>query len=488
MASEEQLVQQIVQSTSFFASQVDLLSPSTLRESAAAMSRSIVAQIASIQNIDMEGATRLNNAIRTSGFETAEKLMMGEAVSRLTVGVLAASSKRGLQTLSDVQAYFTENDWNTLNDQSVSLEHKIIKVIVERMALIGLRQPNESTNKSLVALIGAVHFRTSVPTPASLHNIVGAMKTAMQARRHSIPNDMEYLLKYPDIAINLPEALWKSGYPNPDDPPVRRLVEGYLQVLSMVPMRVTHHSIAASAASKGSDLEGLFKAFVERAGVPGLVINRLGNQAAAATPRVASLLRGSSEMLALQDSPPTPANGARLALQEAPVQPPSAAGDESASAATAIVAAATATKAMESPQGKVLGVSAGLEADGDDEGEVAKLERMAAAGMSKDLDKPKAKAKGKGKAKGKAKAEAKAKAKAKAEGLAEAGEAKAKGKAKAKEKAKAKGKAVAKAIVKGAPKDSGKRPLQLGCSKCRGSPKGCGQCKDPSFKGKRFTL
>jgi hypothetical protein len=35
-----------------------------------------------------------------------------------------------------------------------------------------------------------------------------------------------------------------------------------------------------------------------------------------------------------------------------------------------------------------------------------------------------------------------------------------------------------------------KRPaamMELGCAKCRGSPKGCAQCRDPGFVGRRFT-
>jgi hypothetical protein len=30
--------------------------------------------------------------------------------------------------------------------------------------------------------------------------------------------------------------------------------------------------------------------------------------------------------------------------------------------------------------------------------------------------------------------------------------------------------------------------LVLGCAKCRRSPTGCSQCRDPSFKGKRGPL
>ena len=35
-------------------------------------------------------------------------------------------------------------------------------------------------------------------------------------------------------------------------------------------------------------------------------------------------------------------------------------------------------------------------------------------------------------------------------------------------------------------KKAEKDPLLLGCSKCRGSKKGCGQCRNPEFNGSRW--
>ena len=46
-----------------------------------------------------------------------------------------------------------------------------------------------------------------------------------------------------------------------------------------------------------------------------------------------------------------------------------------------------------------------------------------------------------------------------------------------------KGKAKATAKAKSKYSSSGK--LILGCSKCRGLKKGCGNCRDPNFNGKR---
>ena len=87
----------------------------------------------------------------------------------------------------------------------------------------------------------------------------------------------------------------------------------------------------------------------------------------------------------------------------------------------------------------------------------------------------------KGPAKAKAKSKAKAKAKA---GGKPAAKAAAKATAKASTKAVAKGKAKAKAKSLKTPSPKG--PILLGCGKCRGSHKGCSQCRNPSFGGARW--
>ena len=59
--------------------------------------------------------------------------------------------------------------------------------------------------------------------------------------------------------------------------------------------------------------------------------------------------------------------------------------------------------------------------------------------------------------------------------------------------AKAKGKAKAKATANGAMKrpaaaeEVSQNKVKLGCGKCRGTPSGCDHCRNPSFKGSRWT-
>ena len=60
-----------------------------------------------------------------------------------------------------------------------------------------------------------------------------------------------------------------------------------------------------------------------------------------------------------------------------------------------------------------------------------------------------------------------------------------KGKAEAKAKAKATAKVKAKAEPKSKLPAPSSKKLVLGCSKCRFSPHGCEQCKNPRFSGMR---
>jgi hypothetical protein len=108
---------------------------------------------------------------------------------------------------------------------------------------------------------------------------------------------------------------------------------------------------------------------------------------------------------------------------------------------------------------------------------------------------PAAAAKGKGQGKGKAKS-----IQGTGGGIGDAGNAKGNGKGKGKTKsngksngkvtlktkAKAKAKMLPKAVNKAAAPAAG-QALVLGCSKCRWSKDGCAQCKNPKFKGLRFS-
>ena len=513
MASVDQLVLQLRNTTSFFASQALILGGDALSDSKAAMARSITAQIGSIAFLDVAGATSLNTAIQASSFDPPQKETLAKAVSTLMMSsASAATTRRSTQTLTDVQKFFTEQDWAVFNDKNASLDKKVL-VMVERLWRLNLTNPSEHTIKHCVALLATVHY-VDTPAPNFLHVLVGNFKQAVVTRRSVCPSpDLEYLTSYPAVPTLLSEALGKHAYPDEADPPVLRSVDGFLQTLTLVPMRSTNKGLGQNGRLQSQDMESMFMDFLQRSGVqqhcPGLVINPRPRQGTSTSPRAATLLSGSSPSLALQDGGARPA---LLALQDGAAAPSTPAGIpiQLASSPVPPVATMPAASALVpdlavahpvNPDGSPRHIppaptsAEDRVADGTVLGTrptpvdtIAALEKMAAGGVATDLD---AAPKGKAKGKGKAKAEGKAKGKGTTQAHENAGETDekttAKGKAKAKVGAKAKAaKAKAKAGAKAKAKARA-RPLQLGCSKCRGSPHGCGQCKNPAFQGIRYT-
>jgi hypothetical protein len=144
-------------------------------------------------------------------------------------------------------------------------------------------------------------------------------------------------------------------------------------------------------------------------------------------------------------------------------------------------------------------------AQGDDDG-VASGPKLAATTKREPKPKAKAKISVKATAKGAAKAKAKCKSAVKAKAtdhVGDSGEPKAKSQACPTAKCEAvkpgKPKVKANAATEACPglssssecaanmdASSGPPRLMLGCSKCRGSTGGCGQCRNPAFKGRRY--
>ena len=182
----ESLIQQIKGCTDFFVSQQQILGVDSLKESMGAMARSISSQIANLPALDVTAAAQLNAAIEASGFGVSEKQTLCKGVSnRTTTSVAISPQRRGTQTLANVSTYFTQQDWNILQDATKPIDTKLFKV-VDRLALLGMRNPSESTTKSLVAVIAASHFDDTVDASA-LHALVVHLKNALGSRRSVAP-------------------------------------------------------------------------------------------------------------------------------------------------------------------------------------------------------------------------------------------------------------------------------------------------------------
>lgn len=502
MASYDHIVQQLKGCSAFFESQSQLLGQARLQESQMQMAKSIAAQIKTIVTLSPAAAARLNEAISHSGFPLESKQLLATTVSELTVGLVQSEkqARRTTQTLTNVQAYMTEGDWEIFNNKSATAEQKIIK-LVDRLVLLGLRNPSEITIKSCIALVACSHFQHP-PDANVLHGLVVQLKLAMQARKAIDLAGLEFLAVYPEepSVPPLTTELFSHAYPNPQDKPVLRIIDGYSAMLSCIPMRTTNKALAKNAgAVPAQGLQDMFQDFLAQVGYscPGLVVKpspaatgtRSSDRAASALSQTFGMqqLPGLLPLQNVQGAGGQPQFQAAVGAfhpgwaQQAAVgafQPGSPQTSSSFSPEPKNMLAlmdATGPPAAEQgtpPQGKPSESPAAEQGtpppteEHAAEDEIKRLEKIAAAGTGPDLDGASSATGGKRKATGEAKAKAKAKSKAKKD---------------------------ASSTEIDSVKNMHKKPaasetrLRLGCSKCRGSPAGCTQCRSSSFGGKRFT-
>ena len=171
--------------------------------------------------------------------------------------------KKGTQVVKDIQPYMTEGDWNVFNDKGVSVDQKVIK-IVDRMSLLGIRNPAESTTKSCVALIACAHFKHP-PDASVLHSLVVKLKTTLAARKATDTSVLDFMPVYPDQPSKLPAELYAHAYPSPTDQPALRIIDGYASMFSCVPMRSTHKALAKNAAAvQPQVMQGMFQDFLTK--------------------------------------------------------------------------------------------------------------------------------------------------------------------------------------------------------------------------------
>ena len=480
------IVSQIIGCTTFFNTQGQLLQGDLKTESEKGMGSSVCLQISNLASLDMNNASEINKAIRDSAFPSEQKTLLAQAVQKKLMASATNTTtpnRKGLQTLTSVCSYFTQNDWNCMGNPTLVLGQKII-CMVERLRLLGLGNPSESTSKHLAALIGTVHFQH--PDASQLHNIVLELKLSMQQMRGKVVlASGVHILQYPTDPKELPEAVFKLAYPNDADPPINNILDGFMATFVHVPLRVTNKTLSSTPRASptqsadssnsinmvGALLQQLLSARGDDAGLPNLVIHPSRGPT-----RAAQFLRrqSSSGQLALSSNTlgfdgvgseaiAEAASGNKTPLSVDDSQDQGASSDkqhvarESAGAHLAVAdvpacdaeAKHVGTKMPLQTIDQIVNMAAGTDKD---------MYKDVYSGLSKS-------GKGKGKAKAKAKTEPKSKAAAKV-------------------KTKSKTKAAPKAKVEAT--YHGKKALMLGCGKCRGSPKGCSQCRDPSFGGKRW--
>lgn len=481
MTSVDMIIRQLNGCSSFFTTQAAVLGHDRMLESQMKMAKSMVMQFKTMASLTPAAAARLNQAITESSFDSESRELLGNAVSEMMLdGVLQEAGKvhkKTTQTLNNVTAYMTESDWAVFNMPNATAEQKITK-LVDRLVLLGVKNPSELTVKHCVALIASAHF-VHPPDGGVLHGLVQQLKLNMQARRAIDESTLEFVGTYPAEPSQLSAGLYAHAYPDPADKPVLRVIDGYSAMLSRIPLRSTNKALSKKAAALPAEgMQDLFQNFLTSVGYscPGLVVSqpRQGNPSASsraaralgpalATPRVPTVLaiqdgqvaegqpQHGTEPLALSPMPkdttawtdaadtPSPSQASL-----SPGQPSQAASPGNPSPGQPALAPKQVAEQSARPP-----ATATEAAD-----EIMKLEQIAAAG-GVDLDGASSK-KGND-LKEKTTIVRKRPAASEQQGL-----------------------------MTKKPAAAEKR-LLLGCSKCRGSPLGCAQCKDPKFGGQRFT-
>ena len=159
MAVLEQVLTQLSQCDSFFSSQRGLVSEETLDASIRSMVSSIVSQIQCIEDLDISGSAKLNDALQASRWLTLEsKRQIATAINGrcMTAAAAPPSQRRGTQSVKDLTSYFTSSDWQTLENPNTAAT-KNIAVCCERLMLAGIRNPSECCIRHVVAVIALSH-------------------------------------------------------------------------------------------------------------------------------------------------------------------------------------------------------------------------------------------------------------------------------------------------------------------------------------------
>ena len=448
-------------------SQEGLLPPEIISRNTAGMVDSLDMQIRSLSLSNAE-AYSLNVAIASGVFSQDQKTRLATSISeRVSLAPDGASNGR-TQTLTNVLAYFSAQDWAVFEDNTLHLSCKIGR-ITERCRLLGLTNPSESTIKHLSAIIASTHCPAA--EPAAMHAIVVDIKKGL----HNVTSvTTSRLTKYPPVPADLPDHLYEAAYRG--DPPIVKILDSFGAVAAKTPMRSSNRALSVAPLSQGNLVERLLVQLRNELQPPSnrIQLTKYGESIVArghaAAGSSGDALGGGYGNLSPVHTPPN-----RLALQYEATSPlgvvAHGAGSwplhQAGAASVAVVPVAQPAVAARIPPSKkppltpIDGASAAADADADDA--VSRLEALAA------------------KAADGATGDSKKKGCKKKPAAATAG-----GSAAATSSGSKPMKGVMKRPAAVAQKVPRAKTIAMGCGKCRGSPSGCSQCRDPGFSGKRW--
>ena len=453
MATVAGIVSQIASCSAFFDSQANLMDVTSVENNRRSMSSSIVSQIERMA-LDVAGGTAITQSIAASTFSAEYKNIMAAAVNnRVAAGPgLAHGGHNKVQRVKTLHMYLTAADWEVF-ESDMPLISKVAR-LCQRFERLGIMHPSEGTTKQATSLIASVACPNA--TCGMLFNIVQDIKRTITAIRTS-NGQHSGLMDYPMLPQSMPQAIYDKAYTGTDTP-ITKVIDNYNAVWAKIPMRSTNRGITSTVQVQPAPMDAVQQLLqhlsnASRRGqgsseIPGLVFNRrIGSESWARlqpgdfgpespTPRLA--LGDATPAVSPQVSPP-------VAGALGPMPPLADANGVAPGGATAAV--------------------------DDDADAVAQMERAAAVrSASKPITKkPCLK-------------------KPAADGTPPpiAKKSKVMKKPAAAEPPPAKKKPAAAGPSPPPPSGHPRRAaLILGCSKCRLSKHGCGQCRDPAFAGRR---
>ena len=231
--------------------------PEIMKESIKGLAESLVTKACGIPFVSVEQVEALHTLITGS---ILEKDQQAKLTSVLTAKCFASTrgsgetqkdasvTKQAVQLMTAICAYMSQKDWVILEDPHHSTLQNI-DTVCERCRKVGLTHPSEVTFKHLATLVARVHCAGS--TPEQLYNLVRELKQAFAARKGTRVG-CSRLPRFPESPSFLPDGVYECGYPDPDDQPAKRELDGLHQIFVRVPLRVSNKSIQSCSSSGAS--------------------------------------------------------------------------------------------------------------------------------------------------------------------------------------------------------------------------------------------
>jgi len=219
------------------------------------LAESLVTKVCNFGTLTVTECTEVCDVINKSVLTDCHK---GKLATSLTArcfaqgaAAAAAPAKADTQHMHHPLAYFTPSDWVLLDDPYRGATQKV-EVVCRRMRAIGCTHPDEQSYGYLAGVVAAAHCPTAAKD--SLYSLVLETKAAFHAshgQRGTRPACVR-LSRFPDEPKLLPEDVIRHGYPEVDDQPVLKSIDGFQALVSSIPLRKTHRSIRHAGAGSGS--------------------------------------------------------------------------------------------------------------------------------------------------------------------------------------------------------------------------------------------